>query len=116
MRDIKFRLWVDDEKRMYYGKTACAVPEFTDRWGWTEKNKYTLEQYIGINDRNGIEIYEGDIILIGGKEVGSFGKVIFEYGSFMLTNIYECDYSDTYYSCINGEVIGNIHETPELFR
>lgn len=86
MRAIKFRLWVDDEKRLYYGKLTCAVPEFTDSWGWTNKNRYTLEQYIGIDDRNGKEIYEGDIVIVGGIEVGSFGKVIFEYGSFMLTN------------------------------
>lgn len=80
-----------------------------------------VEQYTGLTDKNGKEIYEGDIL--GGMFEGCYIGWCDTTKSFELFNCYEhycmacdgdilwCELSD---SDIDLEVIGNIHENPEL--
>jgi len=76
------------------------------------------EQYTGVKDRNGNEIYEGDIckdICINGNEYAPL-SVIFDEGAFSLK------YSEDYIPPLcdidldHIEVIGNIYENPELME
>ena len=116
-REIKFRLW--DKHKKEFLKYDCWFPhtnfkEFTcfDRNFITEDEGITIQQFTGLVDRNGTEIYEGDLVKTGyGEFMGCTGEVVFDYGAFMLMGETGGMFSDTYDSCRHGTVVGNIFET-----
>ena len=83
------------------------------------RETYVIEQYTGLKDRNGTKIYEGDIVLDYYDGEDTF---IVEWDkdavSFILTdtdNIICVNFYD-YFPDKELEVIGNIHENPELME
>ena len=76
----------------------------------------TVGQYTGITDKNGIKIFEGDIVLRHDKKA----EVRYQPSEFVLVfpdNPYpQCGLLTT--SCLNEnkEVIGNIYDNPELLK
>ncbi len=106
-RIIKFRAWDEDEKKM------ISLFDCYDIFGRELRaTKATLEQFTGLLDKNGKEIYEGDILKIG----KSFWQV--EWNDEKAR--WDC-VDTTTYKPIGGmdftgyiEVIGNIHENPDL--
>lgn len=123
MREIKVRAWYKPYKQVcqveslrFDGNgvyTAVLIDEpFYDR-KLVEADEIVIEQYTGLKDINGTEIYEGDIV----KYDDNVGKVFYdsEQACFNVSGFYDGlqDYPTMAFSeCANigMEVIGNIHE------
>ena len=125
MREIKFRAWLKEDKKMVNVETM----DFTDKsMQYLEKNEIfgayllrrmifkdiELMQYTGIKDKNGVEIYEGDIIICKyGPEIMMEVKWVDE--GFRTLGKYN---GDNYVGYVknSAEVIGNIYENEELLK
>ena len=130
MREIKFRAWDKKDKIMYKENALSLVIHFNGELnsfdgetgeivGTEYTRKMELMQYTGLKDKNGIKIYEGDIVncieyeccgYIGwnDSEAGFYLNVLMEDGRYEEEQLY--DYVDEL------EVIGNIYENPELLN
>lgn len=124
MDRTKFRFWDTNENVMIDWETAMQ----TAFNGGRGDNYYSLlyrlfrnldiikEQCTGLRDKSGKLIYEGDIIKYGSKTF----KVIFNQGIASFT--VELSKAPKWYPCVNkgtmesAEVIGNIHQNPELLE
>ena len=112
-REIKFRAWDKKEKVMreqgeiYFNH---GLPNTFDIW-----DSYELMQYTGLKDRNGKEIYEGDIVNYNkeGFHNGLNGFVEwFGSGFYIAKHIPLFSIVEKFKTDI--EIIGNIYQNPEI--
>jgi uncharacterized phage protein (TIGR01671 family) len=136
MREIKFRgkrlddgEWVYGDYHRRAGGVHCIIAMEPDEQGKVvyivhQVNPATVGQFTGLLDKNGKEIYDGDIIRsdCGNGEVRhliSFFDIIASFVAEMLPdngiNDY-CTLSQAWILKYNKEVIGNIHDNPELLE
>ncbi len=115
-RIIKFRAWSPKWKKMIYDGVdgyTISVHSGTIWLDSCDDECATLMQYTGINDENGVDVYEGDRIM----EDGEAGYVIFQSGAFVIC----WDMEDVLVDPIGWDkqnrerkftVIGNMYEKP----
>ena len=120
MREIKFRVWDKYDNEMKYDAqdTYDYIVNniMEDCFGDVLKSeRYEIMQYTGLKDKNGKEIYEGDIWRY--EEI--VGSVVFDKGAFSL----HTDLGKGAVGCLDigifrnaCEVIGNIYENPDLLE
>ena len=148
MREIKFRAWdstnnVWADKGPFHVIGEVTLFDLLKQYQFEHLNDLVIEQYTGLHDKNGVEIYEGDVLLHTRKRwIGEEGRFVYDSKHRLIglpTPIYEnmepvqvgpvewlecgawfpfADDDDDLPYVIPGncEVIGNIHENPELLE
>lgn len=150
MRELKFRAWDDLNKKWFmdspmgfdiigecvlFGEWGHFFDEFLFGKNSKTPKDLIIEQYTGVKDNNGTEIYEGDIISwCTTREKGCYeghdpkekkelitiewiSPVEWEDGGFMVTESFDLDQKNNCWLCGAWqpiEIIGNIHDNPEI--
>lgn len=81
--------------------------------GWPVKSE-TVGQYTGLTDKNGVKIFEGDIVL--DEKTGKKYEILYNYSGFMRADKHRFFYGITLGMNDDYEVIGNIYDNPELME
>lgn len=123
-RQIKFRAWDDEKKEMiavqgltfeYQNKPTVIEnigEEFKQDVGWLP-----VMQFTGLLDKNGKEIYEGDVVRFRFEDYEEWTnyQVVWRDAGFSANEIGETHHF-TLFSSAAFEIIGNIYENPELLK
>ena len=123
-REIKFRIWdienkemlevqeLDFEPTFYGGRIAIRPDQYND---YFDTEDMILMQYTGLDDKNGTEIWENDIVEITREGIYEKGIIVFKNGCFFIKSkenllaLYNCELNN-----YKVKVIGNITDNLEL--
>lgn len=116
MRQIKFRAWAKGKKAMLQVGDQYGTTHDLDCCNYCIQGQdIELMQYTGLKDKNGVEIFEGDVVNIIEGELKIIGEICFQDGVF---GHHEENRYTPFNRLINSklEIIGNVHQNPELLE
>jgi len=125
MRQIKFRAWDKKTKEYFHISelwNSGTNPECFNFDGWTDNfgdegrlKDIVIEQFTGLTDVNGKDIYDGDIVRCKNEYQGTdyTGKVMFFNGGFC---VWTGGFRNYVWEDMIPEIIGNVHENPKLLE
>ena len=138
MNNLKFRAWEKHEKKYNHkvlvgnldinddNYTSCLIFKGKEWVHFDEHSEIVLEQYTGLKDKHGKEIYVGDIIDIN-QTVNGYNLFVITFENGLINVRYAHDMSQYEYDILElldwdqlslieteNEVMGNIHENKEL--
>jgi uncharacterized phage protein (TIGR01671 family) len=126
-REFMFRAWngkkiiISGQTDMKYyiegstGRICWLVRYEKDNWGIASTSNWQLMQYTGLKDKNGVEIYEGDILAKSSKHKNIL-EIKYQHFSDEYTQGIGFVWDWTILNPSDGIVIGNIYENPELLK
>lgn len=116
MREIKFRAWdVENQEMIDADSLAFDYYEpLCDQLRDSDEMKFM--QFTGFTDINGVEIYEGDLTEKDDDKFVRCGVVSFIHGCWMVASKSGERYFNLHWYLSQAEVIGNIHQHPELLE
>lgn len=125
-RELKFRAWDVKENKMYHEFMGMDCHgewiQLADQFYISGDDNFKLMQFTGLKDKEGKEIYEGDILEATRqthekqplRDGNRYSKVVFEDGAFMASQSVQLNSKKIY---THGyAVIGNVFTTPELLK
>lgn len=125
MREILFRGKESNSGKWVYGylwsKRTIGVASFVGNVDEVVVDPSTVGQYTGLTDKNGVKIFEGDVVQVPFWRSAQSGLVMkgvleFQKAAFWITWEYQ-GYGKDFAGYIQDvEVIGNIHDNPELLK
>ena len=121
MREIKFRAWFGEGHKMIPFDELHIELENGEYTVWYSLDgdsiqdglcveDFNIMQYTGLKDKNGKEIYEGDIVRLPEDEDYKYYSIIYSKNRLGFTLSNGCGFGLSY----GIEVVGNIYENPEL--
>jgi uncharacterized phage protein (TIGR01671 family) len=133
MRELKFRAWDKIEQRFifpdkgYQGHYVLSLNgRFHNLQNGSGGDECVVQQYAGLKDRKGVEVYEGDIVvekiteeMAANGDSAIIGKVYFAAGTFMIDGdgpLYNHVHSLSPDVLEDFIVAGNMFQTPELLK
>jgi hypothetical protein len=116
MRELKFRVWCKGKsdnpnfnKQKWFDINDIILNKYFPYILNRSHDNFTVQQYTGLKDNNGLEIYEGDIVEWQ-SHIGYREEVVFSDGVFWAASI------PLYEVAKNAEVVGNNFENLELLK
>ena len=112
-------LLIDDNRALIINGIIEANDEYVSLEDWCDIDMKTIGQSTGLKDKNGVEIFEGDVVDYNGRKAiikwhGSYASFIYRFVD-ELRKI-KSEWNPLYLSYYRFEIVGNIYENPELLN